>query len=234
MSLIPVPGGRQYPVCDACTERSEAAGVRRARRDRYRRDRLLTIIPPSFRHARLGAVPAALRAALQQRGHRESVYLWGCVGCGKSFTVAAVLRDLIIKCTNRNMHVERTTHARLDRALRDTFTAGSKASENDILRPFLSAHLTVLEDVGAGVSPSAFTQRILELIIDERMEQCLPTIITSNWSVEQIEAQYGPRIGSRLCTYMIVELQGRDRRKTANDHQTVNEKQEPATNGGCD
>lgn len=211
--------GKPLLRCVPCSEKSE---LRQERQElRHRREmlwhptsvRLARAIPPHFRHARIGRVPENLREALAKRGREQSLLLFGGVGIGKTYAIAAVVRDMIVR-TRGGVKVARTTHAGLDQALRASFTRHSHTSELDVLKPLLEADVLWLEDIGSGVTPSEFTQRTLETVIDHRIEQERVTIVTSNLSVAQIENAYGPRVGSRLSTFMVVRLQGKDRRKS--------------------
>lgn len=157
-------------------------------------------------------MPSQLREVLSGLGRGESLFLWGSVGTGKSYTVAALVRDIILR-SRGEVSVRRVTHAGLDQQVRATFTPGSERSEAGVLGEYLGSDMLWLEDIGSGVTASDFTQRVLERLIDQRLEQRRVTFGTSNLSVEQIEAAFGQRIGSRLCRYRVVKLNGSDRRK---------------------
>jgi len=138
--------------------------------------------------------------------------IWGETGCGKSFATAAIVRDVVMR-TRGEVTIAMTTHAALDLAIRNTFGSASRQSEAEVLERYLKCDLLWLEDIGAGVGTTEFTRRTLEVLIDHRLQNCLPILATSNLSVEQIEAVFGERVGSRLHEYKIVRLVGSDRRR---------------------
>jgi DNA replication protein DnaC len=62
-----------------------------------------------------------------------------------------------------------------------------------------------LDDLGAEKATS-WAITTLFLIIDRRIREMLPTVVTTNLTPEQIEEQLGPRVASRLsgmyCAYI--------------------------------
>jgi DNA replication protein DnaC len=143
--------------------------------------------------------------------------LWGPVGTGKTHAIAALVRRIIVKAQG-GVRVERVAFSTLLRELRECFRPEAERSEMDALRPYLSAEILWLEDLGAdqglGAQSTDFAVRTAELLIDGRMEQEKPTFVTSNLSVESLKESFDERIASRLCTFTIIKLVGCDRRKS--------------------
>jgi DNA replication protein DnaC len=79
------------------------------------------------------------------------------------------------------------------------------------MEPLLTAPLLALDDVGSG-SLSDHERRFTLELLDRRTNALLPTVVTSNWSLQQISDLLDDRISSRLAAFTEVELQGRDRR----------------------
>lgn len=138
---------------------------------------------------------------------------WGKAGVGKSYVACALLRRFI--CQRRKTSTERVSFEMLCLKLRSTFS-GKDASELNILSPLLTCDLLVLEDLGTsksiGVSESDFSLRTVLALIDSRIENCLPTIITTNKSVENLAASFDDRIASRLSGFKIIKIDGADKR----------------------
>jgi DNA replication protein DnaC len=78
--------------------------------------------------------------------------------------------------------------------LRSTFSPESKISYDQFFESVKSAPLLILDDFGAQTS-SPWAQEKLYQIINHRYNARLPTVITTNCSLEEIEN----RISSRLA-----------------------------------
>lgn len=158
----------------------------------------LTEIPPLFRSARLGQLKPELQQILTSPA---SIYLWGGVGCGKTYAAMATLRAGAV----RGKTIKRVVFESLLSELR-RFTE----TEDSILSPYLKADIVVIDD--PGISNSDFSKRILFQIIDGRVEQLKKTVLTSNLSLEKIKGIVGERVFSRIQTYSIVKLTTKDQR----------------------
>lgn len=51
-------------------------------------------------------------------------------------------------------------------------------------------------------------------VLDRRLSQCKPTVVTTNWSLAEIAEQVDDRVASRLASFTCIELAGLDRRLT--------------------
>lgn len=75
-----------------------------------------------------------------------------------------------------------------------------------------------IEDVGTTVSldkqESDFSLRTFLVLLDQRLEACQPTFITTNKTLEQLGRCFDDRIASRLIqACKIIKLTGADRRR---------------------
>ena len=75
-----------------------------------------------------------------------------------------------------------------------------------------------IEDVGTTVSldkqESDFSLRTFLVLLDQRLEACQPTFVTTNKALEQLGRCFDDRIASRLIqACRIVKLTGADRRR---------------------
>ena len=91
--------------------------------------------------------------------------------------------------------------------------SGSSAFENMMLE----CDLLVIDDLGAEFSTS-FTVSALYNIINTRINTGLPTIISTNLSLTEIEKQYTNRISSRIIgEYSLLYFEGKDIRQIKNE-----------------
>jgi DNA replication protein DnaC len=168
---------------------------------------------------------------------KESIFITGPAGTGKSYMAAALVKDSIgtkarewLEANMENDYLEREargfhqgerfrysswrwiTVPELLLSLRASFKDGAQFTEEEVIGEYSNVSLLILDDLGAEKS-SEFTIQSLYLIIDRRYSEIRPTIITSNLSLGQISEKVGDRIASRIAGMCrVVELKGRDRR----------------------
>jgi DNA replication protein DnaC len=136
----------------------------------------------------------------------DGLFLTGPAGTGKTYLAAAIVRMRIEagkKATFRRA-------ASLFQTLRDSYSKEGM-TEEVVLAEYMNSPMLVLDDLGAG-SLSDHERRCTLEIIDRRMNDMRPTIVTSNWDVEQIADRMDERVGSRLATYTLIAFDGHDRR----------------------
>jgi len=81
-----------------------------------------------------------------------------------------------------------------------------------ILKAIAEVPHLILDDLGTE-KPTEYVKQAIYFIINEREQWQRQTIITSNFSLEQIDAQYDSRISSRISGMAdIREMRGKDRR----------------------
>ena len=136
----------------------------------------------------------------------QGLLLWGASGVGKTYTAMALIRWHIMR---RNA-VQRFTYTELLLKLRSCFNGGG--NEQAVIKSLMDVPVLFIDDLAAGSLSDYSTMAVLN-IIDGRIEQCRPTIITSNLSPENIEQVFGERLGSRLKTFLALKISGQDKRK---------------------
>ena len=145
----------------------------------------------------------------------KGLFLWGKPGVGKTYAMAALAK----KAIRLGNIVKRISYEMLCLKLRDTFKKNSKNTEYEIIEPLLNADLLLIEDIGTtkseGNIESDFSVRTLLVILDWRIEHCLPTNITTNRPIEELGKTFDQRIASRLVQACeIIKLSGEDKRCT--------------------
>ena len=220
MSIAIAGQERIYPKADFCEEcqalvdaEEQAARERQAKAARkWREENIEELL------ARVGVPRRYLGASLQNfNGKKPKLqvgFITGPPGVGKTHLAVALLReDIVFKGRDAGRFV-RTVD--LLKEIRDSFQEHSAASERAILDnygrkvPFL-----VIDDLGTE-KISDWVEQTLYDLIDRRYVEMLPTIITSNLSLDEIEAHYGNH-GKRLASRIydlgeVFVITGKDRR----------------------
>lgn len=141
------------------------------------------------------------------------IVLYGSTGNGKSFALCALLRYLIIE---HRFSAKRISHERLCQQIRGTYKAKSDITEDDICRPLINCDILVLEDLGAGrgvgQEETDFSNRILLIILDARIENIKPTFISTNKSPDNLSKSLDERLASRLSLFKWIGVGGKDKR----------------------
>lgn len=124
--------------------------------------------------------------------------IYGNPGNGKTYTSAAIANKLLenmipVICVSTNSLLER---------IKETFNSWGKEAEETILKSLSNADLLILDDLGTEQQTDWSKTKIYNLI-DSRYRNGLPLIITTNFSLEDLENKYGKRTYDRLlemCT----------------------------------
>ena len=151
-------------------------------------------------------------------GGDRGLYLYGGVGTGKTFLASLIAKRLI----QSGKYVQFRNMPALLGDLKETFN-NPQLSSQTVLRKFQTAEVLILDDVGAG-KLSDWNVEILFRLLNYRIEAEKPTVITSNYSAEEllrkisavpyVDVQDANRIISRLkgaCHF--AHLGNRDRRQ---------------------
>ena len=173
---------------------------------------IIEAVRERYKDAKMGDLSKTLKDSLLTLPDTEGVYVWGKAGVGKTYALAALARHYIPQGYN----VKRVSYEKLCLLLRDTFKPNSIQSEWQVVEPYLKCDKLFLEDISTTVSvgrqESDFSLRVVLLILDQRSEDCLPTYITGNKPVSELQNAFDSRIASRLRQGKIIKLTGKDRR----------------------
>lgn len=192
----------------------ELRQAREAKRSRLRQ-RINAVVPELFRNAHVREIPFVLRSKLQALVENErGAYIYGKPGTGKSYSLCAIARELIIS----GHKVRRIIWERLTLEIRGTYKRGDATTELDIIQPLIDCDVLIIEDLGCSTSEncleSDFNLRVLLTILDARYEACRPIWFTSNKSIVYLGESFDERIASRISGHCEpICLEGVDRRR---------------------
>ncbi len=138
-------------------------------------------------------------------GGPSGLFITGNVGTGKTHLATAIVSRRILA----GLDAQFLSAAEFYLQLRALYRDGG--NEAHFFGQFESKRLYVLDDIGSG-SLTDFERRALLQFLDIRINDRLRTVITSNWSLGQIGERMDDRIASRLASFQLLEMRGRDRR----------------------
>jgi DNA replication protein DnaC len=146
----------------------------------------------------------------------KGIFLIGPPGIGKTHLSVGILRAAIQRTGTRGLFYD---VRELLKVIRSTYNPVVRTAEMDILRPVMQCKLLVLDDLGAE-KPSEWVEETLNLIVNTRYNDRLPTIFTSNFEdspdatdPDALLVRVGFRMHSRLhemCEFL--EFDGADYR----------------------
>ena len=115
---------------------------------------------------------------------RKGLYLYGDFGVGKSFMVAALAHDLSEK---RGVS---STLLHYPSFVIDVKNAISDGNVKTLVDELKLSEVLILDDIGAEQSTPWVRDEILQVILQYRMQENLPTFFTSNFNFEELEQHF--------------------------------------------
>ena len=126
--------------------------------------------------------------------------LKGGYGCGKTHLAAAVANDIL----GRGQPVLLVVVPDLLDHLRATFAPSSPVTYDDRFESIRSTPFLILDDLGAQTA-TAWAQEKLFQLLNFRYNAHLPTIITTNHDLEEMDARLRSRLGdSNVCKMLTI------------------------------
>lgn len=206
----------EFPVkCKLCSDEGWIRVGNRLKPCKCRSEAVIQgLLPPRYHTATLGDFPALGAQVLGWIAKPgDGLLLMGAVGAGKTHMAAAIVRHLV-----ESGHGARFTRAAdFYSMIRDTYTkredppSGRWLTERELIHRETTVDYLVLDDLGSGNLSDHERRCTLELI-DQRVNDLLPTIVTSNWSLKDISEKLDERVASRLGTFKVIAFKGEDKR----------------------
>jgi len=149
-----------------------------------------------------------IRSAVDRK---ESLVLIGNTGCGKTHLAIAAMRHGVEAGTVSDGALFIPVPELLMK-IRATFRDGAQDTEEDVIDRYSHCPFLILDDLGAEKT-SEFSIATLELILDRRIRDNRPMIVTTNLTLEEIEGRLSARIASRLSITNCIKINMPDWRK---------------------
>jgi DNA replication protein DnaC len=160
--------------------------------------------------AKLDDLEGDVREKLLALGTGQDVFVFGPVGTGKTYAMAAMIRHY----TYEGYECERINFDDFCVQVRSTMSPASQKTEWDLIDPLKDVDKLFIDDLGLrGKQETDFSYVTLYSILNKRQERRLSTFISSNKSIEKLGQSFDARIASRLSAAVSIEITGCDRRK---------------------
>ncbi|RNB70038.1 primosomal protein DnaI [Brevibacillus panacihumi] len=121
----------------------------------------------------------------------KGLYLHGPFGVGKSYIMGAIGREL----SERNVASLLVYVPDFIREMKDSISDQSYASKLELLK---EVPVLILDDIGAENLTPWVRDEILGVILNQRANNHLPTLFTSNYSLEELEEHLSISNGNRI------------------------------------
>lgn len=125
--------------------------------------------------------------------YREGLILEGSIGSGKTHLAAAIANELL----DAGKTVLFLVVPEFLDEIRSSYQDSSDGSEGALMQKAKNVPVLILDDLGAHTYTS-WTQSKIFTLLNHRLNYNLPTVITTNLSVEEIGEALGERTASRL------------------------------------
>lgn len=185
-------------------------GSGRERFDQFRLDYYPEAVDPTFgvspRHMMKLVLQRCRKYAQEFSTDAASLLFTGGTGLGKTF-----LSGCIARCVADNGHsVVYDTAIRLFSDF-EAVKFGENTEENRRqVQRYMDCDLLIIDDLGTEMV-TQFTVSALYQVINSRLMDRKPTILSTNLSPEEIRTRYSPQIASRILgTYQVMQFLGTD------------------------
>jgi DNA replication protein DnaC len=228
--LVPIIGWREQEYCKECLE-IVLAEKEKEMQKRLREEKISRLIKESGIR---GIMHNMTFSSFEQRyrgvaynlakkyaeefdlGTKHGLMFYGHAGSGKTHLSVAIIKQII---EEKQIQVKFVRIVDLLLDIRKTFDENESwkaENESELLRKYMFTPLLVLDDIGSEKTTD-WVRQVLYQIIDERWIEQRPVIITSNLTLEELEARLGERIASRIAGMtQLIEMQSHDYRIKSN------------------
>ena len=134
--------------------------------------------------ARLTVLNKMIKFVNDYPNNLKGLYLYGDFGVGKSFMVAALAHDLSEKrCVS-------STLLHYPSFVIDVKNAIGDGNVKSLVDEIKQAEVLIFDDIGAEQSTPWVRDEVLQVILQYRMQEDLPTFFTSNFNFEDLEKHF--------------------------------------------
>lgn len=170
--------------------------------------KIAAYLPEKYCTAKLGDFRSDVSEGVRSwiRKPSAGLFIFGDVGRGKTHLGASIFRFLVE--ARADVAFERC--AIFYAAVRETFR--TNCSEAAVLNPLEHVRFLILDDLGAG-KLSDYERRLALELFERRINSNCPTVVTTNWSLDEISELMDDRIASRLSLFTQLKLSGADLRE---------------------
>jgi len=182
-------------------------------------------VPPRYANAQASDFPDNVRKLVRESLDGPGFFIFGPVGVGKTHLSVAILRawiDTGAVLTDKIGGMRLWGAPRVSAAylsvpdllseIKATFDRDSGGSESQIIARYgQQTKGLILDDIGRE-HRTPWVMSIVYSVIEKRVSFMLPTIVTSNFTIEEI-GKWDDAVASRLGGLCQIELYGEDKRK---------------------
>lgn len=137
-----------------------------------------------------------------------SLLFSGATGLGKTFLSACIARQI----ADRGFSVMYETAIRLFGDF-ETEKFGAQGGDGSLTRKYFDCDLLIIDDLGTEMT-TQFTVSALYSVLNTRMMEGKPILISTNLLPEALETRYSPQIASRIVgTFRFIKFAGDDLRR---------------------
>ncbi len=185
------------------------------RREHLEASRKRLALPPRFQGAKFENFDSTLQPKAYERAvefsekyksreTKKGLYFYGHAGSGKTHLASAIGNKLM-----ETAKVRFVTAPEILLQIKKSFNTNIN---DEYLDRLSYTELLMIDDLGSE-KPTEWVQETLFVLIDRRYTNYLPTIFTSNFSLDQLKERLGYRIASRIAEMSeVVELKASDYR----------------------
>ncbi len=123
-----------------------------------------------------------------------NLILTGQPGTGKTHLAVSILRRVMDDGETGFF----ATVSEMLRAIRGTYSAASKATEQEVFDNFINVGLLVLDEVGIAIGDDEKRKALIFDVLNGRYNRMKPTVIIGNLTPEEMENYLGFRVWDRL------------------------------------
>lgn len=174
-------------------------------------------VSKKYLFADMSNIPQTLKKQVEGFDIGKGYYIWGGIGTGKTYLICALVRAYLLRLQELGKldswytpKIASVPDILLD--IKHSFKEHSTKSEQDIIYKYSKTKCLLLDDLGTE-KLSDWVIQTLYSIVDNRYNEELQTIFTSNLSLDSIQERIGDRIPSRIAEMCeVVHIKGADRR----------------------